>query len=93
MEAEFLGLVEGLRIASVRSQSRECCEAYVDVKPLRDKLRGNERRCGDWRDYYESYEWLSSKFDSCEVYYVNREQNTDAHTLARNALKRGRKSL
>lgn len=90
MEAEFLGLQEGLRIASQRSESREYCEAYSDCEPLVDKMRGDERCSGDWADYYESCHWLLGKFDDWELNCCPREQNEDAHNLARRALKEGR---
>lgn len=90
MEAEFLGLVEGLRIASQRSQSREYCEAYSDAKPLIDKMRGDEKREGEWRDYYDSCHWLLGKFDDWDLHYCSRQDNEDAHNLARRALKEGR---
>lgn len=90
MEAEFYALVEGLRIASVRSEQREYCEAYSDAKPLTKKMRGSQRCSDEWQDYRTSYEWLAGKFDTFELNYCPRECNEDAHELAREALVQGR---
>lgn len=90
MEAEFFALVEGIRIASLRVESREYCEVYSDAKPLVSKMRGDERHSGDWQDYYNSFHWLIGKFDSWDIEYVPREHNEDAHQLAREALFKGR---
>lgn len=90
MEAEFLALSEGLRIASQRSQSNEYCEAYSDCRPLVDKMRGDERRSDEWDEYHATFEWLSGKFDEFELNHCSREDNEDAHQLAREALFAGR---
>lgn len=90
MEAEFLAVVEGLRIAANRVESREYCEAYSDAKPLTKKLNGSQECSGEWRERRESARWLLDKFDSWNVYYCPRECNEDAHQLARAALLRGR---
>ncbi len=92
MEAEFYALVEGLRVASVRSDSREYCEAYSDCRPLVDKMCGSEQCRDDWRDYYDSCHWLLGKFDGWELNNCDRSHNEDAHELAREALHKGRKS-
>ena len=92
MEAEFYALAEGLRVASVNSNSREYCEAYSDCEPLVDKMRGDERRREDWEDYYDSCHWLLNKFDDWELNNCRRDVNEDAHELARTALQQGRKS-
>jgi len=92
MEAEFYALAEGLRVASVHSNSREYCEAYSDCQPLVDKMSGNERRRGDWEDYYDSCHWLLNKFDDWELNNCRRDLNEDAHELARQALTEGRQS-
>jgi ribonuclease HI len=90
MEAEHLALVEGLRIAANRSESREYCEAYSDAKPLVNKMRGSERCLDEWAERRASCQWLLDKFDSADLYYCPRGCNEDAHELARTALRRGR---
>lgn len=90
MEAEFYALAEGLRVASIHSESRESCEAYVDVKPLVSKIDGSQRCVDKWEDYRASSLWLLNKFDDWELHHCPREHNEDAHELARTALFRGR---
>lgn len=92
MEAEFLALVEALRVASVHSESRTYCEVYSDCNPLIDKMRGDEVCRDDWRDYYDSCQWLLGKFDDWELNHCDRRHNEDAHELARQALHEGRQS-
>lgn len=90
MEAEYYALSEGLRVASVRSESNEYIEAYSDAKPLIKKMSGSESCRGDWQSYRSSFEWLIGKFDDYELNYISREYNEDAHELAREALHEGR---
>lgn len=90
MEAEFYALVEGLRIASQRSESREYCEAYSDAKPLVRKMHGSEPCRDDWTSYRDSCHWLLDKFDDWELNHCPRTSNEDAHHLAREALHDGR---
>jgi ribonuclease HI len=91
MEAEFLAIVEALRVASVNFSTETSVTLYSDAKPLVRKMRGNEKCSDDWREYRESYEWLSSKFDDTEIRYCQRSDNEDAHQLARRGLETGRK--
>lgn len=93
MEAEFHALIEALRVASIESDERTYCEAYSDAKPLVRKMRGNEKRSGDWQQYYESCHWLLDKFDDWELNYCPRGSNKDAHDLARQALTKGRANV
>jgi hypothetical protein len=93
MEAEFHALVEAVRLASIRSDSREYCEVYTDAKPLVTKICGSESNSGDWADYRASALWLLNKFDDWEVNHTSRRMNGDAHDLAREALFDGRASL
>jgi ribonuclease HI len=90
MEAEYYAVAEALRVASVRSGSDDVVTVYSDCKPLLSKLRGDERCDGDWAEYYESCQWLLGKFSESQLVYCPRENNRDAHKLARTALERGR---
>jgi ribonuclease HI len=90
MEAEYYAVAEALRVASVRSSGCERVTVYSDCKPLLSKLRGDERCYGDWAEYYTSCQWLLGKFAEWELVYCPRENNRDAHELARTALERGR---
>lgn len=92
MDAEYFALVEGVRVATVHSSSRQYCEAYSDAKPLVDKMRGANTNSGKWSDYYVSANWLLDKFDDWSLNYRPREHNEDAHELARMALREGRES-
>lgn len=92
MEAELHALLEGVRLATVRSNSREMCEVYTDCQPLRTKLCGSQPESGDWHEYRMSAHWLLDKFDSWEVIHTSRSHNEAAHNLAREALEAGRQS-
>lgn len=91
MEAELHALLEAVRIASVRSDERECCEVYTDAKPLRNKICAESEQREDWEEYRRSARWLLDKFDSWEVNYAPRSHNEAAHDLAREALFEGRR--
>jgi hypothetical protein len=93
MEAEYLALAEGLRVATVHSDNREYCEAYSDCRPLVDKMNGAEECRDDWAEYRSSFDWLAGKFDGWELNYRSRDHNEDAHKLARKALHTGRQSV
>jgi len=90
MEAEYYALAEGLRVASVGSESNEYCEAYSDCRPLVDKMCGDERCRDDWQSYRASFDWLASKFDTYQLSTCDRSSNRTAHVLARKALREGR---
>lgn len=92
MEAEFHALVEAVRVASVKSSSREMCEAYTDVKPLVTKMSYPDDDREDWRQYRQSFLWLVEKFDDYQLQWCEREYNREAHDLAREALDAGRRS-
>lgn len=92
MEAELHALLEGVRVASIRSESRGCIIVYTDCKPLVRKLTGSQREYGDWAEYRKSSQWLLNKFECWEVRYCSREKTECAHNLARKALKEGRNS-
>lgn len=92
MEAELHALLEGVRVASIESGSREAIIVYTDCNPLVRKLTGAQRETGDWGDYRESAQWLLEKFDLWEVRHCSRQQTQPAHDLARAALKEGRKN-
>lgn len=89
MEAEYHALTEGVRVASIESESRESCEMYVDVKPLVSKMRGHDEG-SEWSERRDGFHWLANKFDSWELQYVPRGGNERAHELAREALFDGR---
>lgn len=90
MEAEYHALIEGLRIASIESNSRSRIDAYVDVEPLTTKMRRPDSKSADWRDRREGFLWLANKFDEWELKHIPRGANENAHNLAREALFKGR---
>jgi len=92
MEAEFHALIEAVRIASKRSDSREYCEVYTDAKGIVKKICGSQAESDEWETYRSSARWLLNKFDSWEVNYTDRSCNETAHELAREALFDGRRS-
>lgn len=93
MEAEYHALTEALRVASIESESRECVEAYVDVKPLTTKMRVPDGNSEDWRERRKGFHWLANKFDEWELEHVPRRNNEQADRLAREALMEGRERL
>ncbi len=90
MEAEFHALVEAVRVASQQFSVNEGCEIYTDCKPLVRKVCGGPEARDDWEKYRQSAHWLLDKFADWDIYHVCRESNTEAHDLARQALKEGR---
>lgn len=90
MEAEYHALTEALRVASIKSESRECVEAYTDCKPLVDKMRVPDANSQDWYDRRQGCHRLLNKFDEWELECISRSRNEDAHELAREALFEGR---
>lgn len=90
MEAEYYALVEGLRVASIESESRMMCEAYTDCKPLTTKMRVPDANSQDWYDRRQGCHWLLNKFDKWELEHISRRTNSRAHELAREALFEGR---
>lgn len=89
MEAEYHALTEGLRVASLESDSRTKVEAYSDCEPLLEKMRVPDDDA-DWYDRRRGCHWLLNKFDEWELECVHRSRNEDAHELAREALFEGR---
>lgn len=90
MEAELHAVLEAVRVATVECEDCEMITVYTDAKPLIEKIDGSRNSSQKWEEYRQSFIWLSNKFDSFEIKYVRRENNKDAHRLARKALKRGR---
>ncbi len=93
MEAELQALLEGVRIASIESESRGRCVAYTDAKPLVTKMQYANPDDEQWSAYRESFLWLIQKFDNHSLHWCQRESNTDAHKLAQRALDEGRRQL
>lgn len=93
MEAEYHALTEALRIASQRSQSREYCEAYTDAEPLLNKMRVPDANSDEWYDRRQGCHRLLNKFDDWELFWTSRDNNEDAHRLAREALFEGREEV
>jgi len=92
MEVELHALLEAVRVASVKSELRGSITVYTDCKPLVTKLTGCQRETGDWSEYRKSAHWLLDKFEFWEIRHCPRNQNQQAHDLARAALKEGRNS-
>jgi len=92
MESELYAFFEGVRVASVESDCRRSITVSTDCRPLRNKICAIENGREDWEQYRQSARWLLNKFDSWDVQYVDRDQTSEAHELARRALKNGRQS-
>lgn len=92
MEVELHALLEAVRVATIRSSSRESITIYTDCEPLVRKLRDAQTNGARWERYRESALWLLGKFDSWDIRHTDRDMVEDAHDLARAALERGRNS-
>lgn len=89
MEAEYYALLDGLRHA--RKYGDEI-EAFSDCEPMVQKMRIPDANNQDWYDRRQGCHRLLNKFDSWELEWTPRSQNTSADREAYEALERGRRA-
>ncbi len=87
--AEYSALIRGLEKA--RSLGVKTIDIYLDSELLVKQMNGiykvkNKNLFNLWIRAKE----LSRDFDSCRITHVRREMNTEADSLARQAVKKGR---
>lgn len=90
MQAELYALLEGVRVASIRSDDRESITIYTDCRPLKRKICGSKNERIDWEEYRQSAMWLLNKFGEWEIIHTSRDMTTEAHKNAQTALDKGR---
>lgn len=84
MEAEFLAVNEALRCCS----DADVIYLHIDCQPLIRKIV--EQDHDPWTDYFETFNWLSSKYEAVSIEYVPREENAKANRMAREAFWEGK---
>ena len=88
MEAEYFALLDGLRIARRYGQK---VSVYTDCEPLVRKMRVPDDDL-EWHERREGCHRLLQKFESWEMEWTPRSNNSRADRLAYEALERGRRS-
>ncbi len=89
MEAEYYALLDGLRHA--RRYGTDRIEVFSDCKPLIEKMRAPDDD-DDWFKRRQGCNRLLNKFDSWELEWTPRSNNSRADRLAYEALEEGRQS-
>lgn len=87
MEAEYFALLDGLRHA--RREDTGEVEVYCDCEPLIRKMRVPDT-VEVWHDRRRGCHRLLNKFDSWDLEWTSRNNNSTADRLAYEALEHGR---